>query len=75
MLERRLLQLAVLGEVVEADDLVAGLQQLFDQIAADEAGRAGDEDFHGDAIDLVEDQATFCATACFGDEPRRGSMP
>jgi hypothetical protein len=37
---------AVLGEVVEADDLMSGPQQILDQIARDEPGRAGDEDLH-----------------------------
>ena len=35
---------AVLAEVVDADDRVAGPQQLRHQVAADEAGGAGDED-------------------------------
>jgi hypothetical protein len=39
-------QPAVLREVVDADDLVAGLEQLRDEVAADEPGRAGDEDPH-----------------------------
>ena len=42
----RLGQPAVLGEVVEADDLVPGLEQLGDEIAVDEPGGAGDEDAH-----------------------------
>ena len=36
--------LAVLGEVVDADDGVAAGQQLLDHVAADEAGRAADQD-------------------------------
>ena len=36
---------AVLAEVVDADDLVAGQQQVGDKIAADEAGSAGDQYF------------------------------
>ena len=39
-------QAAVLAEVVEADDLVAGLEQLRDEVAVDEPGGAGDEDPH-----------------------------
>jgi hypothetical protein len=35
---------SVLAEVVDADDLVAGLQQLADEVAADKPGGAGDED-------------------------------
>ncbi len=42
----RLGQPAVLAEVVEADDLVAGLEQLGDEVAVDEPGGAGDEDSH-----------------------------
>ena len=38
--------LAVLGVVVDADDLVAAPQQLLDDVAADEAGRAADQDLH-----------------------------
>ena len=40
----RLREPAVLAEVVEADDLVAGLEQLRDEVAGDEPGGAGDED-------------------------------
>ena len=36
----------VLAEVVEADDLVAGLEQFRDEVAVDEAGGAGDQDPH-----------------------------
>ena len=36
---------SVLAEVVDADDLVSGLKKVGDEVAADEAGRAGDEDF------------------------------
>ena len=36
-----------LGEVVIDDDLLAGLNQLIDDHAADVAGAAGDEYFHG----------------------------
>ena len=42
----RLREPAVLREVVEPDDLVAGLEQLRDEVAVDEPGRAGDEDLH-----------------------------
>ena len=35
-----------LVQVVEDDDLLAGLDQLFDDDAADVAGAAGDENFH-----------------------------
>ena len=42
----RLDQPAVLAEVVEPDDLVAGLEQLRDEVAVDEPGGAGDEDAH-----------------------------
>src|SRR6185436_14620979 len=35
------------GEVVKDRDGVAGVDQLFDADAADVAGTAGDEDFHG----------------------------
>ena len=42
----RLGQPAVLAEVVEPDDLVAGLEQLRDEVAVDEPGGAGDEDPH-----------------------------
>ena len=37
---------AVLAEVVDAHHLVTGGEQLGDQVAADEAGRAGDQDLH-----------------------------
>ena len=33
---------AVLAEVVDTDNLVAGVNQLGDEISADESGRAGD---------------------------------
>src|SRR5205823_6519760 len=36
----------ILGEIVEADDLVAGRQEFLDEVARDEPGRARDEDFH-----------------------------
>ena len=39
----RLRDPAVLAEVVQTDDLVTRLQQVRDEIAADEAGRPGDE--------------------------------
>ena len=42
----RLREPAVLAEVVEPDDLVAGLEQLRDEVAVDEPGGAGDEDAH-----------------------------
>ena len=42
----RLRQPAVLREVVEADDVVARLEQLGHEIAVDEPGGAGDEDAH-----------------------------
>src|SRR6266581_7750277 len=44
--ERRLLERPVFRKVVQADDLMTRLQQLFDKVAADEAGGAGNEDFH-----------------------------
>ena len=47
MLQRLLMNRAVFGEIIEADDLMTGVEQLFHEIAADEAGGAGDEDFHG----------------------------
>jgi hypothetical protein len=34
-------------EAVERDDLVAGLDQEVDQVAADKPGPAGDQDAHG----------------------------
>src|SRR5215207_7602643 len=37
---------AIFREVVEADDLVAGLQELLYDIAGDEPRRPGDQDFH-----------------------------
>src|SRR5262249_5234669 len=37
---------AVLGEVVQADDVVPGVKQFFDEIAADEARRPRDENPH-----------------------------
>src|SRR5439155_10064654 len=46
----------VLAEVVDADDLVPGSQQLFDQVAADEAGGPGDEDLHAVMPRLVKPQ-------------------
>ncbi len=46
----------VLAEVVDADDVVAGLEQLGDEIAVDEAGGAGDEDLHV-GIDLLPEVA------------------
>ena len=44
----RVLQLdvVVVVEVVEADHLVAARQQALRDVHADEAGGAGDEDFH-----------------------------
>ena len=39
-----LLDLAVLGVVVDADDPVAAAEELLDDVAADEAGRARYED-------------------------------
>jgi hypothetical protein len=42
----RLADVAVLGEIIQADDFVPGLQQLFDQVAADKAAGAGDKDLH-----------------------------
>ena len=38
--------IVVVVEVVEADDLVAALEQPLRDVEADEAGRAGDEEFH-----------------------------
>jgi hypothetical protein len=43
-----LLDFAVLGEVVEAQDLVTAGQELLDKIASDEAGRTRDQDLHED---------------------------
>ena len=37
----------VVGEAVDADHLVAVAQDALDEVRADEAGRAGDDDFHG----------------------------
>src|SRR4028118_2162117 len=37
---------SVLRIVVDADDLVAGLQKLLHDVAGDEPRRAGDQDFH-----------------------------
>ena len=42
-----LLDLPVLREVVEAHDLVAEIEQVLDQVAADEAGGAGDQHTQG----------------------------
>src|SRR5437867_500358 len=42
----RLGQPAVLAEVVEADDLMTGIEQLRHQVAVDEPGGACDEDSH-----------------------------
>jgi len=39
-------QLAIFGEIVEADDVPAGVQELADDVAADEPGGTGDEDLH-----------------------------
>ena len=48
----RLRHLPVLGEVVDADDVVSSPEQLFDDIAADEARRTGDENgAHEPALD------------------------
>jgi hypothetical protein len=44
LLERRVV---VVVEVVDADHLVAARQQALGHVHADEAGRAGDQDFHG----------------------------
>ena len=41
-----LLERSVLGVVVETDHLMARVEQLLDQIAGDEAGRAGHQDLH-----------------------------
>ncbi len=35
------------GELVEDDDLVAAREQALDEVGADEAGPAGDENLHG----------------------------
>ena len=40
----------VVVEVVEPDDLVAALEELAGRVVADEAGGAGDEEFHGKVI-------------------------
>ena len=47
----RLLQLhvVVVAEVVDADHLVAALEQAHGDMGADEAGGTGDEDFHAEA--------------------------
>ena len=39
----------VVVEVVEADDFVAAVEQALGDVRADEAGGAGDEDFHGES--------------------------
>jgi len=54
-------------EVVDADDLIAALQQLLGHVHADEAGAAGDEDFHGEPF-------SRCRTGrgCRPCRPRRG---
>ena len=46
--EPRLLQrhVVVVVEIVEADDFVAALEQPLGDVEADEAGGAGDEEFH-----------------------------
>ena len=49
----RLRQAAVLAEVVEADDLVARLEQVRDEVAVDEAGGAGDKDLHGSDSSVI----------------------
>ena len=41
---------AVLREVVQADDLGADGQQLFDEITGDEAGRTGDQNTHSSNV-------------------------
>src|SRR5207247_3753037 len=43
----RLRDLSVLGEVIEADDVVAVGEQLLHEVAADEPGGARDEHLHG----------------------------
>ena len=52
---------AVLAEVVHADDLVPGLQQLCDQVSADETSRPGDEDLQGCRIGATFSYRAFGA--------------
>ena len=41
-----LLDRSILGEIVEPHDLMAGLEELFDDVSTDEPGRACDENLH-----------------------------
>ena len=43
-------QLAVFGEVVQADDLVARLKQLLDEVSPNEPGRSRDQNFHAASL-------------------------
>ena len=45
--EREVRGVAGVGELVEDDDVVAGREEPLDQVGADEAGTACDEDAHG----------------------------
>ena len=49
------------GKVVEADDLLAQLEQGFEQVAADEAGNAGDQPFFGCFWQLTAQVFVGCA--------------
>src|SRR4051794_27511980 len=46
MAQRRLPQGPVLGEVIQADYFMSGLEQVFNQVAANESCRTRNQDFH-----------------------------
>src|SRR5215467_6055635 len=48
----------VLAEVVDAYDLVAGLEQLGDEVAADESARAGDENLQSRMGPVIPQMST-----------------
>ena len=50
---------SVLGEIVEADDFVTGVQQLLHEVAADKPGGAGDKDFHAGLKEGQDSPASF----------------
>ena len=81
MRQPRLLQrdVVVVVEVVEPDDFVAALQQQLRGVEADEAGRAGDEEFHEGAIAVERSQmfgdAHFCVNARSATREHASAIP
>ena len=50
LLQRQVGAVAGIGELVEHDDLLAGGEEALDEVRADEAGAAGDEDAHREKV-------------------------